>query len=53
MTRMPDALHLALCACLTGHGQVVEPASCDRVVMNDVTRAMDTPPFGLETQQTA
>ena len=45
--RTLDALHLASCAYLAGHGQEVALASYDRR-MNAVARAMEIPLFDLE-----
>ncbi len=44
--RTLDALHLASCAYLADHGQVVLLASYDRR-MNAVARAMEIPVFDL------
>ena len=50
--RTLDALHLASCAYLVGHGQEVALASYDRRMIA-VARAMDIPLFELEGSQTA
>ena len=50
--RTLDTLHLASCAYLAERGQGVVLASYDRR-MNAVARAMEVPPFDLETSRLA